>query len=151
MVGHGSDYLPEALVAAQAELQRREVDPKIAEKVESSLREEAAIAQGRASRPLPVFWRIICVVFPFGFVQSMVADRYLDKGFLRCYREFLLWKRRRIVFWGITFATILVLNFLWPLGDREWIGWIIEVIALIVVLRMPLPEIQAGERRETKS
>jgi hypothetical protein len=134
MVGHGSDYRPEALEVAQRELQRRNVDPKIAAKVETSLQMEAASAEVRANRPLPWFWRIFNLIFPLGIMQTMIADRYWNKGYLRCHRECWSWTRRGIAFWVIFSLSSVGLNYIWPTSDPESVDWAVALACMGIVL-----------------
>ncbi|MBI1369819.1 MAG: hypothetical protein GC162_14330 [Planctomycetes bacterium] len=137
MIGHGSEYTPEALAAARREVERREIDPTVARKVETALQEEAMVDQARANRPLPWVWRIINFVFPFGIPQMLIADRYGMKGYERCRRECWSWMRRGLLFWVISFVGIIALDAIWPIGDREWVGWLIMLLSLAIVLLAP--------------
>jgi hypothetical protein len=138
MIAHGSDYLPEALAAANRELQRRRIDPSIASEVEAQLQDEFAITKARADRPLPWIWRLIFFLFPIGLVQLLIADRYGNKGFVRCRRECWSWTERGLLFYILSILAFGAIDHFWSLRDREWVCSVIMLATAALVVAAPM-------------
>lgn len=99
MLAHEEDYLPEALAAARAELQRRELDParvtQLGRQTEAKLDEESRIANEPLSWPV----RILMALLAFGIPQFVAAKAYEVSGYQRKHRECWAWMRYGMGFW----------------------------------------------------
>ena len=83
ILSHEEDYLPEALMAAKEELNKRNVAPeRIAEletRAESQKKEENAKAEQRLSLPL----RVLIFLFCGGIFGALLAFYYSNHGYTK--------------------------------------------------------------------
>ncbi len=100
------DYQPEAVAAAEAELEKRKAD---GEKWEAPPKEEPERKLSPAEKailPLPLFWKIITLLLP-GLLNLTMAERLRKEGFKKQCDDLWSW-----FFYGLLFYVgLLVLLF----------------------------------------
>lgn len=96
------EYEPEAVAAAEAEVERRnlageKVAPKLKSKSKKQLMEE------KANAPLQIQWKILTLLLP-GLLNLIIADELKAEGYERKYEEIWRW-----FFYGTAFYVGLLI------------------------------------------
>jgi hypothetical protein len=110
MVACGTDYSPEALAAAHAEIERRSLEPAQVGQLEEL--SEKIIAERAEAAEEPLSWpvRLTMFVFAFGVIQMIVADNYRGRGYTRKAQEAWKWMWYGLGSWTVVWTIMFLLN-----------------------------------------
>jgi hypothetical protein len=85
-----NEYEPEAVVAAEAEVQRRNLGGEKIEQKENIIKKYKQSIAEKANAPLQIHWKILTLLFP-GLLNLIIADELKENGYERQYKEIWLW------------------------------------------------------------
>jgi hypothetical protein len=103
MLAHAGDYQPEAVAAARAEMQRRNLTPTQVTELDAHSQAIRAHEQDSAQRPLGWVGRITIFILAFSLVSiaitAFVAEAFRNRGFTRKHKECWTWTWYGLGFW----------------------------------------------------
>lgn len=105
------DYQPEAVQAAQGEIENRNLNPDQLIKAELEISEKEAIEIDRSNEPLQIGQKILFLLFFWGVLPWAIAGTFKAKGYTKKYKD--AWKFMKIgilVFCGIPLILIFALS-----------------------------------------
>jgi hypothetical protein len=85
-----NEYEPEAVVAAEAEVHRRNLAGEKFEQEENVFRKNKLLIAEKANAPLQIHWKILTLLLP-GLINLIIADELKENGYERQYKEIWLW------------------------------------------------------------
>lgn len=108
------EYQPEAVIAAQFELEKRNLsDTVISDDKKKEFEEEIAYekqtAQEKAGESLSVIWKILTFIKP-GVIQFIISYILRARGYYKKAKELSSWTLYGFAFYIIVVFTILFLN-----------------------------------------
>jgi hypothetical protein len=98
-----SDYQPEAIEAAEFELQRRDIPIEVVELVDQKIGSEHHEKVKKANLPIDIPLRGLSFLFP-GFIPILIAGMLKAQGYDRKFQD-----ARRWTFYGIFFYVTLAI------------------------------------------
>jgi hypothetical protein len=100
-----SDYQPEAVQAAEAELQKRNLSSDHLQSVQIRNEIQNRELLRLSLIPLPIVWKVLTSIKP-GLLQFLLAEILASRGYKRIGRELSLWTLFGFGFWILMIATI---------------------------------------------
>jgi len=85
-----NDYQPDAVVAAEMEINSRNLTSVQIENAKEETEKKNAEIEFKAKEPLDIHWRVLCLIFP-GFINFILAFVFKGQGQERKFREAWLW------------------------------------------------------------
>lgn len=101
-----ADYTAEAIEAAEAELQKRNLSSEKVELAEKEIKRKEADILEKAQAPLESHWKILMFLAP-GILALLIAGTYKADGFDQKYKESWKW-----TLYGIGFYVSMVILFI---------------------------------------
>lgn len=105
------DYQPEAVQAAEAEIEKRNLSQDQIKAAEVEISENETLNINKAHEPLGLRQKILFLFFFWGVLPWAMAGTFKAKGYTKKYKD--AWKFMKIgilVFWGIPLLLIFVLS-----------------------------------------
>ncbi len=106
-----NDYQPDAVVAAEAELKKRDLSPPKNEPAEKEIKTKKPSAAEKANEPLQAHWKVLTLLLP-GLLNLIRADELKAEGYDRQYKEIWRWFFYGLGFYAVLFILILALALL---------------------------------------
>lgn len=85
-----NEYEPEAVAAAEAEVERRNLTGEKIEPKENIFRTQKKLISDKADAPLQIYWKIITFLLP-GLLILLFADDLKAEGYERRHKEVWRW------------------------------------------------------------
>jgi len=105
------EYQPEAVIAAEIELEKRKVSGQIIVKDKKEKKKGKLSLEEKANLPLDVNSKILTLLFPRP--ARFLTDYWLkDEGYLRQYREWRQWTIVGIIFYLVIFILVILIAIL---------------------------------------
>ncbi len=133
MLAHADDYVPEALAAAQVEIERRNLSPSRVKELE--LHEEVIETQAARQAQEPLSWplRLIMALLPFGLIQLVVSEGY-RKEHPRRYKECWSWMWYGVGCWLAFFCCLGAVPRLFHSGADILVDAVLGVVAFALIM-----------------
>lgn len=109
ILAHEADYLPEAVVAAEAEMNRRNLPHERISELKAAVQAETAQEDAKAAEPLGWGMRILLFCLFAGLLAGILAAYYEIKGYKRKAKD--CWITLVISFAAHVFVGTLVRSF----------------------------------------
>jgi len=84
------EYEPEAVAAAEAEVEKRNIAGEKIQPIEKDTRTQRQLNAEKANTPLQIHWKILTLLLP-GLLNLLIADELKAEGYARQHREIWLW------------------------------------------------------------
>jgi len=97
------EYNPEAVAAAEAEVEKRNILGEKIHPIGRDLRSRKQLKAEKANEPLQTQWKILTLLFP-GILNLIMADALKANGYERQYQEIWKW-----FFYGLGFYVMILL------------------------------------------
>lgn len=100
------EYLPEAIVAAETEFNKRGISPERLKEIEAEVEErierKKEITLGREEAPLEFYLKVLFFLFPIpiGILHIFLLSRYKIQGYKRKQKEAIEFIKFGFIFWG---------------------------------------------------
>jgi len=85
-----NEYEPEAVAAAEAEVEKRNLAGEKIEPEENKTKTKKELISEKANAPLQIHWKILTLLLP-GLMNLLIADELKAKGYYRQYNEIWQW------------------------------------------------------------
>lgn len=105
------DYQPEAVIAAEKEVESRNLSSEQIEQAEIEIKEKEVENLEKANEPLGVGQKILFLLFFWGVIPWAMAGTFKTNGYSRKYKD--AWRYMKIgigIFIGIPLLLILILK-----------------------------------------
>ena len=109
VIDQRNDYQPEALLAAEEELARRNLSPEQVSSAKEELERKKTFDEKRANEPLDMSLKILTAIFP-GILQIILSGTYKVEGYDRKARELVRWTLYGFGFYFSFVMLLLILN-----------------------------------------
>jgi hypothetical protein len=108
-----NQFQPDAVIAAEEELKKRNLTADQIETVNTDIRIETEKEGEKANEPLGIFWKILTFLFP-GLINIFFSGAYTVDGFHRKARELRRWTVYGFGFYvGLILIIFLIDSFSW--------------------------------------
>jgi hypothetical protein len=97
------EYEPEAVAAAEAEVEKRNLAGEKVQPIEKDTRTKKQLKDEKANEPLQTHWKILTLLLP-GLLNLMIADELKAEGYERKHREIWNW-----FFYGLGLYILILL------------------------------------------
>ncbi|WP_461634074.1 hypothetical protein [Labilibaculum euxinus] len=107
------DYQPNAVLAAQKEIERRDLSGEQVEQAELEIEEKEKKNFERENEPLGVGQKILFLIFFWGVIPWVMAGTFKADGYTKKHKD--AWRFMKIgigIFWGIPLLLILITKIL---------------------------------------
>ncbi len=98
-----NEYEPEAVAAAEAEVEKRNLAGEKIQPIENEIKSRKQLKAEKANAPLQVHWKILTLLLP-GLLNLIIADELKAEGYDRQYSEIWQW-----FFCGLGFYILILL------------------------------------------
>lgn len=106
-----NEYEHEAVVAAEAEVEKRNLAGEKILPIESEIKSKKQLKAEKANAPLLVHWKILTLFLP-GLLNLLIADELKTEGYDRQYSEIWKWFFYGLGFYILVLLIVIILAFI---------------------------------------